>query len=350
MRPNLPETALAIIRVGIVRKFGLVLLRAGLLIALAVAAAWAFLAIGYRLEVADPLRMGLQGIVILAALGAVPRLMGRGWTAGFFSFVAVLAVVLVWWNTLIAPADRQWAPEVSRQVTGVIDGDQLRLSNLRDFVWTTPEEYTENWIDTEYDLSQLQTTDVFLSYWGPQYMAHLIVSFGFANGDQLAWSVEVRRAQGGGFSPIADMFKANTLSILAASERDVVGLRSNARGEDVHLYRLKVTPEAARNILEQYVQDATDLAKTPRWYNSLFTNCTTVVFQIMSAVGSGQPIDWRVIANGYLPEYAYEHGAVNTDVPLEQLRELGRIAPRALAHGLVPGFSAAIRQGVPSPN
>lgn len=331
------------------KKFGLVVGRGILLIALGIAAAWAVLAVGYRLDVSDTLRLVAQGVILIAALAAGPRLIGRGRSIGLAAFALVLAAVLVWWGTLTAPADRPWATEVSRQATGVINGDTLTVTDIRDFDWHTPDTFNERWISADYDLSQLQTTDVFLSYWGPLYMAHLIVSFGFENGDHLAWSVEVRRSDGGGFSPLADMFKANTLSIIAATERDVVGLRSNARGEDVQLYRLAVTREAARAILEQYVRDATKLAQTPRWYNSLFTNCTTVVFQIMDAVGAGQAFDWRMIANGYLPEYAYERGSVNTDVTLEQLRELGRIAPRAQAHGLTDGFSAAIRQGVPTP-
>ncbi|MGH1414403.1 MAG: DUF4105 domain-containing protein [Pelagimonas sp.] len=326
-----------------------VMLGALLTLAIVVAAAWSALALWFRLPAPEWARMGLGGFVAVVAFLAIFGLF-RAWRLrGLAAFAVILAVVMAWWSTLTPPSARNYAPEVARQSYGEIVGDRLVMHDMRDFEWRSKEDYTENWISREYDLSELDTTDVFLPYWGPQYMAHLIVSFGFSDGEHLAWSVEVRRTEGGGFSPLADMFKSNTLAILASTERDLVGLRTNVRGEDVQLYRLKVRDFAARNILTAFVQDATQLAAKPRWYNALFTNCTTVVTTIMDGVGAGQAWDWRVIANGYLPEFAYDNGSVNTDLTLDELRELGRVAPRAIAHGLGDGFSQAIRVGVPVP-
>ncbi len=316
---------------------------------IAVATIWAVMAIWYRFPTTEIIRIGLCGTMTLAGVIGALTLFGRHRIKGVMAFSLSFVAILFWWNTLPPPADREWARDVARQPYGEISGDTLTLHDIRDFNWRSKEDFDENWVSKDYDLSQIKSTDVFFSYWGPQYMAHLIVSFGFANGDHLAWSVEVRRQKGGGFSPVADMFKANTLSILAATERDIVGLRTNVRGEDVQLYRLQVREAAARRILTGFVEDATDLAAKPRWYNSLFTNCTTVVTKIMDGVGAGQAWDWRVVANGYLPEFAYDIGAVNTDVSFEELRDLGRVAPRAIEHGLEPGFSDAIRVGVPVP-
>ncbi|WP_299934863.1 DUF4105 domain-containing protein [uncultured Pelagimonas sp.] len=318
-------------------------------IAIAVATVWAVMAIWHRFPTTETVRMGLCAMMALAGVIGVVTLFTRHRGKGMITFFVAFGATLFWWNTLTPPANRDWARDVARQSYGEISGETLTVHDIRDFNWRSKEDFDENWISKEFDLSQIESTDVFLSYWGPQYMAHLIVSFGFENGDHLAWSVEVRRQKGGGFSPVADMFKANTLAILAATERDIVGLRTNVRGEDVQLYRLRVREEAARRILTGFIEDATDLAAKPRWYNSLFTNCTTVVTKIMDGVGAGQAWDWRVVANGYLPDFAYDIGAVNTDLPLEELRELGRVAPRAIEHGLEPGFSAAIRVGVPVP-
>ena len=133
------------------------------------------------------------------------------------------------------------------------------------------------WSKRSYDLSKLKTLDLFLAYWAGPEMAHVIMSFGFEDGDYLAWSVEVRREKNGEFSPIADAFKSHTLVYLATTERDSVRLRSNVRGEDVRLYRLKVPPEQARVLLLQYVAEATALAEQPKFYNSITANCATVV-------------------------------------------------------------------------
>ena len=70
----------------------------------------------------------------------------------------------------------------------------------------------------------------------------------------------------------------------------------------------------------------------------------------MRAVGDRVPLDWRLIVNGYLPEYAYDRGALDMRYSLEQLRALAHIDKRAQAAGLAPDFSRLIRVGAPDPS
>jgi hypothetical protein len=69
----------------------------------------------------------------------------------------------------------------------------------------------------------------------------------------------------------------------------------------------------------------------------------------MRAVGDPVPFDWRLIVDGYLPEYAYARGALDTRLPLSELRARAHIDKRAQEAGLTVDFSRAIRIGVPSP-
>ena len=71
---------------------------------------------------------------------------------------------------------------------------------------------------------------------------------------------------------------------------------------------------------------------------------------MMRAVGGELPLDWRLIVNGYLPDYAYDMGALDTRLPLPELKALAQIDKRALAAGLSsPDYSRRIRVDVPSP-
>ena len=264
-------------------------------------------------------------------------------------FVAAVAATAAWWSTIRPPESADWAPDVARQVTGSVVGDRLTLVDVRDFAWRDGDNATERWATRSYDLDGLRTLDMFLSYWAGPEMAHVILSFGFEDGEYLAWSIEVRRSKGGAFSPVADLFKSHPLTIVAADERDVVRVRSNLRGEDVQLYRLNVSPEAARRLLLEYVTDANALAARPEFYNSLTTNCTTTAVKMMRTVGAAVPFDWRLIVNGFLPEYAYEQDALDARLPLATLRERAHIDASARAADGSAGFSKAIRAGVPSP-
>lgn len=320
-----------------------------LILLIGVATLWGALALWFQLPGPDTLRLIASWVFGLFGLGMLILQFTRNRVPGLVVFSLVFAGLLAWWSTILPPRDGDWSPDVARQVTGQIDGDILTLTNVREFQWHSNDEYVEAWTKRSFDLAELQTLDMFLSYWAGPEMAHFILSFGFSDGEFLAWSVEVRREVGGGFRPVADFFKTNTLVIVATVEQDVVGVRSNIRGEDVQLFRLRTPPKAARQLLEEYVRDSNLLALRPEFYNSLTTNCTTVVLKMISAIGDTLPLDWRLLANGFLPDYAYDRGALDTRMSMDELRALSRIESRARAAGLGPGFSEAIRVGVPMP-
>ena len=79
------------------------------------------------------------------------------------------------------------------------------------------------------------------------------------------------------------------------------------------------------------------------------TNCTTVVLTMIRTIVDEVPLDWRVVANGYLPDYAYDRDVLDSRLTLQDLRDRSHINAAAQAHGLTTGFSAAIRQDVPKP-
>jgi hypothetical protein len=166
---------------------------------------------------------------------------------------------------------------------------------------------------------------------------------------RIAFSIETRKEAHEGFSSIARFFKQYELAIVAADERDVVRLRSNIRGEDVRIYRLGMTPNNARLLLHEYLEGANELARTPRFYNTLTSNCTTLVFNMMRIIHPGLPLDMRVIFAGYLPNYTYAVGATDTSIPFERLRELSKIRDKAAQADADPNFSARVREGIPVP-
>jgi hypothetical protein len=312
-------------------------------------AAWGAAALWFRFPGPEWARAIVAGLFLLLGLGTIVSLFNwRRWRT-LAIFAVAFAALLVWWSTIRPPADGDWAPDVARQTTGVVEGDVLTLSDVRDFDWRSDEDFTEHWSKRSYDLSKLKTLDLFLAYWAGPEMAHVMMSFGFENGDYLTWSVEVRREKTGEFSPVADAFKSHTLIYLATTERDSVRLRSNVRGEDVRLYRLNTPPENARALLLEYALQSTELAAEPKWYNSITANCATVVFKIVRAAGGTFPLDWRLVVNGFLPGYLYDHRVVVTTMPLAELMERARISEKAKAADQSPDFSRLIRVGVPSP-
>jgi hypothetical protein len=311
--------------------------------------AWSALALWFRLPAPEGVRALAACLFALLGLAAIAALLLRRGLAGLTVFALAFGALLVWWSTITPPLDGDWAPDVARQTTGTVEGDILTLSDVRDFDWRSDSDFAERWSKRSYDLTKLKTLDLFLAYWAGPEMAHVIMSFGFEDGDHISWSVEVRREKTGEFSPVADAFRNHTLIYLATTERDSVRLRSNVRGEDVRLYRLNTPPGQARALLVEYALQATALAAQPKWYNSITANCATVVFKIVRAAGGTFPLDWRLVVNGFLPGYLYDQRVVVTSIPLAELMERARISEKAKAADGSPDFSQAIRVGVPSP-
>jgi len=335
--------------VGAGRIAAAIILVAAALLCVALLSTWSTLALWFRFPGPEWARGVAAGLFAILGAATAVALFTRRRLPALAAFVVAFAALLIWWSTIKPPADGDWAPDVARQTTGTVEGDILTLSDVREFEWRSDEDFTDRWSKRSYDLSKLKTLDLFLAYWAGPEMAHVMMSFGFEDGDYLAWSVEVRRKKNSEFSPIADAFRSHTLVYLATTERDSVRLRSNVRGEDVRLYRLKVSPDQARVLLLQYVVEATALAERPKFYNSITANCATVVAKLVWAAGGTLPFDWRLVVNGFLPGYLYDHGAVVTTMPLSELMERARISEKAKAADQSPDFSRLIRVGVPSP-
>ncbi len=311
---------------------------------------WSAMALWFRLPPPDAVRAVAAGVAGLVTLATMIALSTRFRWRALGLFAILFAGVVVWWSAILPPLDGDWAPEVARQTTGTINGDILTLSDVRDFDWRTDDDFTQKWESRSYDLSKLDSLDLILSYWAGPEMAHLIMSFGFTDGQVLSWSIEVRRENGGAYSPVADAFKSHTIVSLATTERDLVRLRTNVRKEDARLYRLRASSQAIRKLLIGYVDEANALNRQAVWYNSITTNCTTAVTRLIRSLGGTLPFDWRLIVNGFLPGYLYDHGAVATDIPLAELMERARISGRAKAADQSPDFSRLIRIGIPAPD
>jgi hypothetical protein len=325
--------------------FGLVLLS----IAIFMIGVWCSLAVWFRCGASEPRRSALAGaILVLAAATTGFLVTSRRWLA-LAVYAAVFALVLVWWSTVLPSNDRDWQPDVARNVTATIDGGRLVVDNVRNFTWRSDVDFDQRWEQRTYVLSQVHDVDLVLSYWAGEAIAHLIISFGFEGGQRLDFSIETRKERGEDYSTIAGFFKQYELVIVAADERDIVRVRSNVRSEDVRIYRLRMPPAYAQRLLRAYVEDANDLAREPRWYNTATGNCTTLVFGMVATIRPGLPLDYRILLSGYLPNYAYAVGATDTSSTFETLRARSRIHDKALLANTDPNFSTKIREGIPTP-
>lgn len=257
------------------------------------------------------------------------------------------ALVLAWWLSIAPSNDREWQPDVARLPLARIEGDILHIDNVRDFEYRSDTDFTERWETRSYNLSKVKGVDLFISHWGSPLIAHTFVSWDFEGGSPpLTISIETRKEVGESYSAVRGFFRQFELYYVVSDESDVARLRTDFRGENVYLYRLRGDPEKARALLLDYLESVNALHKTPAWYNAIEHNCTTSIRQHVQHV---VPMrwDWRVLVNGYLDEAGHEHGTINNTMPFDELRRRSRINDRAKAAGR-NDYSERIRDGLPA--
>jgi Domain of unknown function (DUF4105) len=310
-------------------------------------AVWGAIALWYQVpggQAVKALGVLLWSVFCIAMLVLVCQ--GRG-VVGVLGFSVGFALLLLWWDRLPASNDREWSDDVAQLAAGSVQGNHVVLHNVRNFDWRSLTDYTQRWETRDYDLDHLHSVDMVLSYWSGMAIAHMLVSFGFDDGAYVAFSVEIRREKGEKFSEIGGFFKQFELSVIAADERDVIRLRTNIRGEDDYLYAVQMPTAEMRSLFLAYVQEANSLVQTPRYYNTVTANCTTLVYHMMKRIMGHLPLSYRLLLTGYLPGYVYAVGGLDRRYPLDELRARGRITERARRSDRSATFSADIRRGVP---
>lgn len=313
----------------------------------ALLAAWVAAALGFQAPGGPLLRGVLVGLWALFTVLVVTGLW-RGHAAGAGAgFALAFCAALLWWHTLRPSNDRPWADDVARAATGEVHGNTVILDGVRNFDWRTTDDYTQRWERRSYDLDQLESLDMITSYWSGPAIAHVLISFGFSDGQHLVFSVEIRRERGEKFNEIGGFFKEFELSIIAADERDIIRVRTNVRGEDDYLYRVRLPREDIRALFLAYVRQMNELARTPRFYNTLTVNCTTLIYHMVEHIVGRLPFSYGLVLSGYLPRYVYSIGGLDSRYPLAELRTLGRITERARQADRSADFSQAIRRGIP---
>ena len=255
------------------------------------------------------------------------------------------------WTLTIRPTnDGNWEPEVAQTAWADIDGDRVTIHNFRNFDYRTATDFVPNWETKTVDLSTIQGIDLFINYWGVEWMAHPIVSFQFGDSDHVAFSIELRKQVGQPGSILAGLYKIYGLIYLVGDERDLVRVRTNYRKEDIYLYRTTVKPERARAIFLDYLRSLNALHEHPEFYNELTSNCTTNVrvHTVATAEGKDTPWDWRLLINGYADELLYERGDFvgEGQLAFADLKKQALINSKAQAADHDPDFSRRIREGV----
>jgi len=232
---------------------------------------------------ANPLRPAILSIFAILALGSLA-------------------------NMLSPPRqDRHWYPYLSHTPHVEIAETGFTVSPVSDWSY----EY-ERETDTTYQPSASYSFDELRRVWfmlepqpGSQLAAHTLLLFEFSGDRILGLTIEARREEGEEYSAFHGQFNAFELIYIWATARDLLIRRATMLDHEVFVYPVAITDEQSRTLLRHLLERSQSLEHTPRYYNTIVSNCTN---ELAKAAG----FHWApaYVLTGRSDEYLYRRGII----------------------------------------
>ena len=232
---------------------------------------------------ANPLRPAILSIFAILALGSLA-------------------------NMLSPPRqDRHWYPYLSHTPHVEITETSFTVSPVSDWSYEYDRE-----TDTTYQPSASYSFDELRRVWfmlepqpGSQLAAHTLLLFEFSDDRILGLTIEARRAEGEEYSAFHGQFNAFELIYIWATARDLLIRRATMLDHEVFVYPVAITDEQSRTLLRHLLERSQSLEHTPRYYNTIVSNCTN---ELAKAAG----FHWApaYVLTGRSDEYLYRRGII----------------------------------------
>ena len=252
--------------------------------------------------------------------------------------------------------DRDWKVDYALTPRISTKGREVTVHNLRNFRYGQADDSEDLLEDVHvaydtrtYDLGKLESLWLVLeSFSRFDAVAHTLLSFGFSDGRYLAVSIEARIPRGERYDLLRGLFKTFELVYLFGDERDLIARRAKVLDHDVYLYPIRAAPGVIKDLLLSYLRAADKLAEQPRFYNSLFDNCTSGIVKHVTEVDPSALSRYTVaqIAPGWSDRILYSRNLIGTDLPFEALRTHFNVKEKAKRFAADPEFSKRIREGL----
>lgn len=211
--------------------------------------------------------------------------------------------------------DREWDEDV-RVLAGVhaTEGGPIELTDVRDWQYARESIVSRSWFDASFDPADIVDLWMYEQQLdGRGLIAHTFVVFDFGEdqgpGRYLGLSVETRRESGEEYSLLGGALRAFEVTHIWATEQDLVRRRVEYLDYPLTRYRLDIPAEYRARIFRKFAGETEGLATTPRWYNTLFNNCTSSLIRYVNeSEPDAIPLHFSYVLTGRTDEYLEELG------------------------------------------
>lgn len=174
-----------------------------------------------------------------------------------------------------ARLQRNWYPYLSHTAHVALRGDRFTVTPVTDWSYTPAGPTSQSYVSASYDISDVRAVwfvvepDPSLSF-----AAHTFMLFEFSDDRLLGLTIEARREADEDYSAIAGAFNQFELAYLWGTAHDLLTRRAVMLQHRVMIYPVTISRNQMQTMLRNVLIRTQSLEYAPRYYNTLFSNCT----------------------------------------------------------------------------
>jgi hypothetical protein len=265
-----------------------------------------------------------------------------------FVLIDLIIVGLVIFLLKTPSNDRDWAEEFAVLPEPTIQGDVVKIKNIRDWRYTSQGPISKNYITREFKVSELERVWFMVEpFSGWDGVAHTYFVFDFKNQEPVALSIEARREKTESFNFITGLMRQFDLIYIWGTEQDLTASRVITYRNQVYMYPLMINQESGQKLFLSVVNETAQLVHQPRFYNTITSNCTSNLADHANRVQSGAvPYHYARFLPGYSAQLLYDLKLLDTAQSLDQLKSKYHINQVVEQSYQDASFSRILRQNL----
>jgi hypothetical protein len=200
--------------------------------------------------------------------------------------------------------DRNWYPYLARDIDVTREGDDVAINPVTDWRYDATGPIAENYTEAAFNIADVKRVWFVLEPQpGSDLAAHTFLIFEFPDDRLIGVTIEARREEHEDYDAVRGAFNTFELAYVWGSARDLLTRRAVMLDHNVFVYPIVLTETQQRDLLSRLVGRTEALETHPRFYNTLYSNCT-------NEIAKATDLKWNIafILTGLSDEHLYEQG------------------------------------------
>jgi hypothetical protein len=244
-------------------------------------------------------------------------------------YVLVLALIISLIRVaLLQPSnDKVWEENSKILPHFTIATSTITIDNLRDWRYKKGEVISKKYYSDTFELDKIQKMYLVINPFSQfSGIAHSFLVFEFDDGKTVSVSVESRREEGEKYTVLQGVLNKYELWYAYGSVGDLLGARIFYSDEDLRAFPLIVDKELVKGVFVDLAKTAQGLETSPKFYNTVTSNCTNVLAESANRVKKGS-VPWNIarVLTGYADNHLYKLGYIKNDESFDKVYEKARV-------------------------